>query len=64
MVKHRTPPHIPAHHAQHYFAPGAVEHHKSRHMRSPARWFGRALALLCLAAVVAAGMSMLQRGGA
>lgn len=64
MTKTRRHPQIPAHHAQHYFAPGQVEHHKRRHVRSLARWFGRALALLCLAVVVAAGMSVLQRGGA
>lgn len=55
---------IPSHHNQHYFAPGAVEHHRARHMRSLARWFGRSLALLCMAAIVGAGMSVLQRGGA
>ena len=46
----------------HHFAPGAIEHHKRRHMRSLDRWFGRALGLLLLAAVVAAAVSIYQRG--
>lgn len=50
----------------HHFAPGAIEHHKRCHMsqgvRSLARWFGRALGLLLLAAVVAAAVSIYQRG--
>jgi hypothetical protein len=33
------------------FAPGVIEHHKRRYMRSLTRWFGRALVLLLLAAV-------------
>lgn len=49
--------------SRHTFAPGVIEHHKRRHMRSLARWFGRALGLLFLSAVVAAGLSILRRGG-
>lgn len=56
---------IPAHHTQHYFAPGAIEHHSSRrHLRHLARWLGRVLGLLCMSGVVAAGVSLVQRGGA
>lgn len=44
---------------KHYFAPGMVEHHRRRHMRQAALWFGRVLGLLCMAAVLAAGVSLL-----
>jgi hypothetical protein len=63
MVKHRTPPQIPAHHSQHPFAPGVIDHHKRRHLRSLARWFGRVLGLLLMAAVLAAAVNLFQRGG-
>lgn len=51
-----------------YFAPGVIEHHRAhimhRRVRNLARWLGRALALMFLAAVVAAAVSIYQRGGA
>lgn len=42
------------------FAPGVIEHHRKRHMRHLARWAGRALGLLCVAAVVGAAVSLLR----
>jgi hypothetical protein len=48
---------------RHHFAPGAIEHHKRRHMRSLARWFGRVLGLLFMAALLAAAVNLFQRGG-
>lgn len=48
------------------FAPGVIEHHRAhimhRRLRNLARWVGRALGLLLLAAVVAAAVSIYQRG--
>lgn len=57
----RTPP-CPGCLPRPAFAPGIIEHHKRRHMLNLARWFGRALALLFLSAVLAAGWSMLRGG--
>lgn len=45
------------------FAPGVIEHHKRRHIRNLARWIFRAFGLLLLAAVLGAGVTMLQWGG-
>lgn len=44
---------------KHYFAPGTLEYHRVRHLRHAARWMGRVLALLLMAAVVTAGLSLL-----
>ncbi len=46
-----------------FFAPGVVEHYKRHQLRSLARWLGRVLALLMLAAVVAAAVSLFERYG-
>lgn len=47
---------------RHHFAPGAIEHHKRRHMRSLARWFGRVLALLMFMAIAAAAIKLFWVG--
>lgn len=47
-----------------YFAPGQIEHHRARHVRHLARWMGRVLGLLAMAAVLAAAVSIYWRGGA